>query len=115
MPLRAPTVAVRASTFKLAVNATGKDAVTAVKTWKLCCPPVSRYTLQLSNVHKDKKGHWAAKLTVTNVRIDQGGYRFPGIHKGTTGTVVIRRHVWHDSLFETTYCDPHAAAFACGA
>jgi hypothetical protein len=80
-----------------------------------CCPPMSRYTLQLSHVHRDADGHPVARVKVTKVRIDHGGYRFPGVHKGSTGRAVIKHHVYKDTLLKSTFCDQHAPAGTCGA
>jgi hypothetical protein len=92
-----------------------KDGVVHEKFLSGCCPPVSRYTLQLSHVHRDANGHPVARVKVTKVRIDHGGYRFPGVHKGSTGRAVIKHHVYKDSLLKSTFCDSHAPAGTCGA
>lgn len=80
-----------------------------------CCPPESRYTLKLSNVHRDAQGHPVAHVRVTAIHIDHGGYRFPGVHVGSTGRAVIKRHVYRDSVLKSTFCDGHAPAGTCGA
>ncbi|HZZ96898.1 MAG TPA: hypothetical protein VFE19_07785 [Jatrophihabitantaceae bacterium] len=80
-----------------------------------CCPPESRYTLKLSNVHVNAQGHPVAHLRVTAIHIDHGGYRFPGVHVGSTGRAEIKGHVYRDSVLKSTFCDGHAPAGTCGA
>jgi hypothetical protein len=80
-----------------------------------CCPPESRYTLKLSNVHTNAQGHPVAHVRVTAIHIDHGGYRFPGVHVGSTGRAVIKRHVYRDSVLKSTFCDGNAPAGTCGA
>lgn len=81
-----------------------------------CCPPVSRYRFQLSNPRLDRFGHPVARMTITRVRIDRGGFRFPGVHVGTVGRAhVYRGHFFIDSLFKIRFCTNAAPAGACGA
>lgn len=81
-----------------------------------CCPPVSRYTMKLTDVHFDKKHHARGRLKVISIHIDPKGYRFPGVHVGTTGTTHVINGVYLDSIFKTTFCNGHAEGTGvCGA